>query len=89
MTNADVPTIAMEGLIDDPVNPFTGNEINSDYKTENSKQYVIISKQWSTSKNDGKQFLKSEWATVSGDVRVKENWDIDTTLSVLPEDLTK
>ena len=89
MTNADVPTMAMNGLIDDPVNPFTGKEINSTYKTENSKQYVIMSKQWSTSKNDGKQFLKAEWATVSGDVREKANWDIDTTLSVLPQDLTK
>ena len=48
-----------------------------------------MSKQWSTSKNDGKQFLKAEWATVSGDVREKANWDIDTTLSVLPQDLTK
>ena len=27
MTNADVPALAMEGLIDDPVNPFTGNPV--------------------------------------------------------------
>ncbi len=89
MTNADVPTLAMEGLIDAPVNPFTGEAINSEYKTENSKQYVIMSKQWSVSKNDGKQFLEAEWATVSGDVRNKENWDIDTKLRVLPEEFTK
>ena len=32
MTNADVPVIAMEGLVDNPVNPYTNNPINSDMK---------------------------------------------------------
>ena len=32
MTNADVPVIAMEGIIDDPMNPYTGNPINTDLK---------------------------------------------------------
>ncbi|MCR5251223.1 MAG: YidC/Oxa1 family membrane protein insertase [Lachnospiraceae bacterium] len=32
MTNADVPSIAMEGLIKDPVNPFTGNAIGTQEK---------------------------------------------------------
>ena len=32
MTNADTPTLATSGLINDPVNPFTGNPINSDPK---------------------------------------------------------
>ena len=27
MTNADVPSIAVSGLIDEPVNPVTGNDI--------------------------------------------------------------
>ena len=34
MTNADTPTLAFKGLIKDPVNPFTGNEINSEAKNE-------------------------------------------------------
>ena len=38
MTNADVPTIAFSGLIENPVNPYTGKPIHSDYKTENKKQ---------------------------------------------------
>lgn len=33
MTNADVPALAMEDLIRDPKNPFTGKAINSDEKT--------------------------------------------------------
>jgi hypothetical protein len=34
MSTADVPTLATEGLVENPVNPFTGNAINSDRKKE-------------------------------------------------------
>ena len=89
MSNADVPTLAVEGLIEEPVNPFTGNAISSDYKIENNKQYVIMSEEWNISKNDGKQFLKSRWASVSGDVRDKANWSFDTRLGSFPMDFEK
>jgi hypothetical protein len=39
MTQADVPTIACKGLIEDPVNPFTGNPITDAAKAE-PVQYV-------------------------------------------------
>ena len=32
MTNADVPTIALDGLLENPVNPFTGKAISSEEK---------------------------------------------------------
>ena len=32
MTNADVPSIALDGVIEQPMNPFTGKLINSDEK---------------------------------------------------------
>ena len=89
MTNADVPTLTLEDLVENPVNPYTGNAISSDYKTENSKQYVIMSEEWNISKNDGKQFLKSRWASVSGDVRDKANWSFDTRLGSFPMDFEK
>jgi hypothetical protein len=38
MTNADVPVLAFEGLIDNAVNPFTGKEINDEPKSH--PQYV-------------------------------------------------
>jgi YidC/Oxa1 family membrane protein insertase len=34
MATADVPTLAMEGIIENPVNPYTGNAITSDRKNE-------------------------------------------------------
>ena len=87
MTNADVPALSLEGLIDNPINPFTGEEINSNFKTENDKQYVLISDKWDIATNNGFQFLPSQWATVTGDVRDKSNWTFHTDLSVFPPDL--
>lgn len=34
MTNADTPTIALSGIIEKPVNPFTGNIISSESKND-------------------------------------------------------
>ena len=34
MTNADSPYIACQGIIDNPINPFTGNKITTDKKNE-------------------------------------------------------
>jgi YidC/Oxa1 family membrane protein insertase len=41
MSNADVPTIALRGLITNPVNPYTGNAITDDAKKE--PLYIAIS----------------------------------------------
>ena len=73
MTNGDVPSIALQGNIENPINPFTGNEIDSDYKNNNDL-YVIRSKQWRTNVNNGNTFLPSTWAIVKDDIWDKENW---------------
>jgi YidC/Oxa1 family membrane protein insertase len=52
MTNGDVPLFAMEGLIDNPQNPFTGNSITSDKETgvfivtATVQKYSIANDQW-------------------------------------------
>ncbi len=73
MTIADVPTYAMKGLIDDPVNPFTGKKIDSSDKTAHD-QYLIDSVEWDVSKNNGKTFLPAKWWTVHDNVLDKNNW---------------
>ena len=87
MTNADVPTLALKDIIQSPVNPFTGKEINSDYKTQNDKHYVFLSDDWKISVNNGTQFLPSQWAYVSGNVGNKDNWTFLPGESALPSDL--
>ena len=82
MTNADVPALSMEGLIEDPVNPFTGNPVDTAGKE--GTQYVILSDQWDITENNGNQFTESRWAAVSEDIWNKENWEIYEELSLLP-----
>ncbi len=72
MTNADVPAIAMDGLINDPVNPFTGKTINSDDKY-NPEQH-ILNTDWHTDLNNGTTFLPGQWYSVHDNIFDLRNW---------------
>nr|MCR4697128.1 sulfatase-like hydrolase/transferase [Lachnospiraceae bacterium] len=75
MTNADVPTYAMKGLIDNPVNPFTGNPINNEDKYS-QPLYILGSPKWVVDENNGTTFLPGLWLSVEKDMRDKNNWTI-------------
>ena len=75
MSNADTPTLATEGLIDNPVNPFTGKAINSDAKQ--GKQYILVSKQWNIDKNNGTTYNEDPWVSVHDDIFREENWELN------------
>ncbi len=75
MTNGDVPTLAMEGIIENPVNPFTGKEIDSSEKSAHD-QYVISSKDWSIEENNGNTFHPSAWYSIHDDMRDVNNWKL-------------
>lgn len=84
MTTADVPVLAAEGLIEDPVNPYTGRKLTSDEKTAHP-QYVILSQDWDTMKNDGKTFMPARWASVKENLWDMENWTFYPGETVLKE----
>ena len=75
MTNADVPTMALKDVIEDPVNPFTGKAINSDAKN-NEKMLVTLSHNLHLSKNSGNVYNtgSSSWYSVSGNIFDRSNW---------------
>lgn len=73
MTNADVPSLAVENLIETPVNPFTGKLITSAEKTAHD-QFVIISDQYDIGRNNGNTFLPDRWASVSSNPWDVSNW---------------
>ena len=73
MTNADVPTLATQGLINNPVNPFTGNRINSNEKYAHD-QMVVLSTIWSIDKHKGYTFPATRWASVSENLFDQKNW---------------
>ena len=82
MTVADVPTLATRGLIDNPTNPFTGNPISSEDKTAHD-QYLIWSKNWDISVNNGNTFLPADWYTVHDDIWNRDNWKLVAENTVL------
>ena len=73
MTNADVPAALVKDLINDPINPFTGNVISSDSKN-GSGQLVFTSHQWEIEKNHGTTFLPGTWYSVHDNIFDVSNW---------------
>ncbi len=74
MTNADVPTYAFDGIIKNPVNPFTGKEINNDAKE--GPQKILGAHNPDIIINSGNVFMDGLWLSVEGDMRDKNNWKI-------------
>jgi hypothetical protein len=74
-----VPTLAFDGLINNPVNPFTGKEINNREKFSH-EQFITLSRVYQTDINDGNTFLPSAWASIKDDIWQASNW------SFYPED---
>ena len=68
MTHADVPLLAMDGLIENPVNPFSGNLIESNKKngvtvtTAGVLQFIISDNQWLHVRDD--IFVSSNWERI-------------------------
>ena len=77
MTNADVTLLAMSGIIDNPVNPFTGNPITDDDKTD-GVVYITNSYNWQLDEVDGNGFdlSDSEWLAVRENIYDLNNWRI-------------
>ena len=85
MTQADVPTLAVDGLIENAVNPFTGKEINNDEKTAHD-QYVIYSWDFDIAINNGTQFIPSKWYKVSDNIWDLNNWTLLDEITTMPEE---
>lgn len=81
MTNADVPVIAMEGIINDPVNPATGVPINSAMKYGNIYIGYAPSHDetlWNPDYNQGNTFVYDEdyvwFKLVNENIFDLDNW---------------
>ena len=77
MTNADVPTLAVSGVIDNPINPFTGKAISDSEKTSHP-QILTSSMNWEIKVNNGTVFDTSDgrWYSVHDNIFKEENWKL-------------
>lgn len=76
MTNADVPSIALKGLVDHPVNPFTGNEIKEIAPENKKASGVTIAHNWRPGANNINTYKLDEedFYTISKNIFKAENW---------------
>ena len=73
MTNADTPTLATAGIIENTTNPFTGHAIDSLLK--DGPQLILCSEDWNTYQNNGNTFLPGKWFRFEGiDPKDEDNW---------------
>lgn len=85
MTHADVPTFAVGGLIENPVNPFTGKEINNAEKYAHD-QYIIHSWEYDIAINNGTAFIPSKWYKVKDNIWDLNNWTLLDEVTTMPEE---
>ncbi len=76
MTNADTPSLALGGIINDPVNPFTGNPINTEPK--NGEQLILVSEELNIYTNNGNTFQdpNAYWLSVRDNIYDDDNWSL-------------
>ena len=74
MMNAITPTLATKGLIDNPVNPFTGNVLPSE--PISGTPYIIDSELWDVLENCGTTYRPGTWLTVHDNIFNIENWKV-------------
>jgi hypothetical protein len=73
MTNADMPSLAVSGLIENPVNPFSGQPIAAD---KENGVIIVTSPRWSPKDHFKNTFniAKNELFFVKDDIFKAENW---------------
>ena len=71
MTNADTIVLATKDIIDNPTNPFTGNQISS---REKKDEKVFVSNRGTLI--DSYQIINGKWYIVKGNALDKTNWKL-------------
>ena len=76
MTLADIPSLALEGIVKDPVNPFTGNPVDQSLKA--GPQRLPLSRNWNISDHGEFVFNYSgvPYVTVERDIFDHDSWNI-------------
>lgn len=74
MTNADTPILAVENLIEEPKNPFTGNVITDCVQKDSVK---LSGETYSSPEDHNKNTYKiNGWITIHDDIFEPENWEL-------------
>ena len=73
MTNADVPSLALNSLVVNPVNPYTGKKIDDSEKFAHS-QIVYGGPYYNIKPHSNKVLIPSIWFSVKDNIYDYNNW---------------
>jgi len=76
MTIGDIPAMATADIIENPVNPFTGHDLQ-DTSPKEGKQMITIT-DWHTDINNGYTFAEGDWYSVHDNIFDINNWKIES-----------
>lgn len=74
MTTADVPSLALQGLLENPKNPFTGNPIDMKMKSDGAIVTTSHNHQPVQQLNNKFRISDDEWFLVKDTIFKDENW---------------
>ena len=75
MTNADTPTLAFKGVIENPINPFTGKIVNNDEKQKGA--YLTIDDIFKPHHSKSSNIFTAgsdSWYLVKDNIFIDDNW---------------
>ena len=79
ITNAETPVLALDGIITDPVNPFTGNPLVSELNNADGFSY-FSSPEHNVTRNNGNTFIPGSWFRYNasaGDIYDTSAWSYE------------
>ena len=85
MTNADTPYLAMQNLIENPVNPFTGHPISRKWLEGHEYLHLFNSQNKNVLQEIGTTYTPGDWYTVHDDVRDPNNWTYYSSYEEIPQ----
>ena len=83
MTTADVPVLAVQGLLDKPCNPFTGNALTNAAK-QGKEQFIIETNEYEFRYNQGNTYPKARWYAIKDSIWNGQNWRLAGENTTLP-----
>lgn len=77
MTTADVPSLALKDIVEDPKNPFTGKEMTKVSQENKKASGIVLTHNWRPGGNGVYTFKvpEKDWYTVSKDLFDSANWE--------------
>lgn len=86
MTNADVPQIVFDGIVQNPINPWSGKAFSFPAQSEKKAEGVVLTHMWNPGSNIYTfKVPKDDWVTIKDNIFDKRNWTKYSVESIITD----